>query len=398
LADVVDFAMSRSFDLSLPEPDADARAHSARLRAEIAMAIEGAGGFLPFDRYMQMALYAPGLGYYVAGTRKFGSGGDFVTAPELTALFGRTVAVQVAAILLATSGREIVELGAGTGKLAADLLSALSAAGTPAMCYRIIEVSEDLRERQRATIERSASTELARVEWTAQLPARIDGVVLLNEVLDAIPPHVIARRRGVWLERGVSLDGDRFAWSERPLRDDRLKTIAAARFPAEGDYWSEINPAAEALIEHLGRRLAAGALLIIDYGFPRREYYHPERNEGTLMGHYRHRAHGDPFLWPGLSDLTAHIDFTAIAEAGERAGLTVAGFTTQASFLLACGVLDRLREVAPPESLAYLREASTVQMLTSATEMGELFKVLALARGEGIEWRGFSLTDHSHRL
>ena len=362
------------------------------------MAIEGAGGFLPFDRYMQMALYTPGLGYYVAGTRKFGSGGDFVTAPELTALFGRTVAVQVAAILLATSGREIVELGAGTGKLAADLLSALSAAGTPAMCYRIIEVSEDLRDRQRATIERSASTELARVEWTAQLPARIDGVVLLNEVLDAIPPHVIARRRGVWLERGVSLDGDRFAWSERPLRDDRLKTIAAARFPAEGDYWSEINPAAEALIEHLGRRLAAGALLIIDYGFPRREYYHPERNEGTLMGHYRHRAHGDPFLWPGLSDLTAHIDFTAIAEAGERAGLTVAGFTTQASFLLACGVLDRLREVAPPESLAYLREASTVQMLTSATEMGELFKVLALARGEGIEWRGFSLTDHSHRL
>ena len=182
------------------------------------------------------------------------------------------------------------------------------------------------------------------------------------------------------------------------MRDDRLKTIAAARFPAEGDYWSEINPAAEALIEHLGRRLAAGALLIIDYGFPRREYYHPERNEGTLMGHYRHRAHGDPFLWPGLSDLTAHIDFTAIAEAGERAGLTVAGFTTQASFLLACGILDRLREVAPPESLAYLREASTVQMLTSATEMGELFKVLALARGEGIEWRGFSLTDHSHRL
>ena len=174
--------------------------------------------------------------------------------------------------------------------------------------------------------------------------------------------------------------------------------LAAARFPAEGDYLSEINPAAEALVELIGRRLAAGAMLIIDYGFPRAEYYHRERSEGTLMGHYRHRAHTDPFLWPGLSDLTTHVDFTAIAEAGERAGLSVAGFTSQASFLLSCGLLDRLREVGPTESLAYLREASAVQTLTSPSEMGESFKVLALVRGDNIAWQGFAFGDRSHRL
>ncbi|HEY4138270.1 MAG TPA: SAM-dependent methyltransferase, partial [Casimicrobiaceae bacterium] len=253
-------------------------------------------------------------------------------------------------------------------------------------------------ERQRATIERLAPSELPHVEWTTQLPARIEGAVVMNEVLDAVPVHLIARRGGAWLERGVSLEDDRLAWAERPLRDARWMALAAKRFPAAGDYASELNPAAEALVEHVGRRLATGALLIVDYGFTRAEYYLPERNDGTLMGHYRHRAHDDPFLWPGLSDLTAHVDFTAIAEAGERAGLTVAGFTTQASFLLACGLLDRLRETGAPESLAYLREASAVQTLTSMSGMGELFKVLALARDGGIDWKGFALSNRSHRL
>ena len=390
--------MSRPVDSSIPEPDADARAHSDRLRAEIARAIDAADGFLPFDRYMQMVLYAPGLGYYVAGARKFGSAGDFVTAPELTPLFGRTLAAQVDSILDATQRREILELGAGSGRLASDLLSALAAMGKPARHYFIIEVSAELRERQRATIERLAPSELAHVEWTTQLPARIEGAIVMNEVLDAFPVHLIARRGGAWLERGVSLEYGRLAWAERPLRDARLIALAANRFPAAGDYASELNPAAEALVEHVGRRLATGALLVVDYGFTRAEYYLPERNNGTLMGHYRHRAHDDPFLWPGLSDLTAHVDFTAIAEAGERAGLAVAGFTAQASFLLACGLLDRLREMGPPESLAYLREASAVQTLTSTSGMGELFKVLALVRGEGIDWKGFALSDRSHRL
>jgi SAM-dependent MidA family methyltransferase len=397
-ASVLVLHVLQSIDPLLPEPDASARAHSARVREAIANAIDAGGGYLPFERYMQIALYAPGLGYYVAGARKFGAGGDFVTAPGMTTLFGTTLGVQIAAILDANSDRQIVELGAGSGKLAADLLSMLAASGTPAARYQIIEVSAELRERQRATLEHLAPSELSRVEWLTEIPATIAGVVVMNEVLDAIPPHLIARRGGVWLERGVTRDGSQFAWIERPLEDERLATRAAGRFPADVDYLSEINPAAEALVELIGRRLASGAMLIIDYGFPRAEYYHRERSEGTLIGHYRHRAHTDPFLWPGLSDLTAHVDFTAIAEAGERAGLSVAGFASQASFLLSCGLLDRLREVGPTDSLAYLREASAVQTLTSPAEMGESFKVLALARGANVEWPGFALSDRSHRL
>jgi SAM-dependent MidA family methyltransferase len=390
--------MLQSIDPSLPEPDADARAHSARVHDAIANAIDEGGGFVPFDRYMQIALYAPGLGYYVAGARKFGAGGDFVTAPETSALFGATLAAQIAAILDATPARQIVELGAGSGKLAADLLATLAASGTPPSRYQIIEVSAELRERQRATLERLAASELRRVEWLTEIPAAIAGAVVMNEVLDAIPAHVIARRGGAWLERGVTRRGGHFEWAERPLRDKRLTMLASARFPAEGDYLSEVNPAAEALVELIGRRLTIGAMLIIDYGFPRAEYYHSERSEGTLIGHYRHRAHTDPFLWPGLSDLTTHVDFTAIAAAGERAGLSVAGFTSQASFLLSCGLLDRLREIGPPESLAYLREASAVQTLTSPSEMGESFKVLWLARGDDIAWPGFAFGDRTHRL
>jgi SAM-dependent MidA family methyltransferase len=390
--------MFEIIDPSLPEPDVQARAHSARVREVIANEIDAGDGFLPFDRYMQIVLYAPALGYYVAGARKFGAGGDFVTAPEMTALFGTTLGVQIAAILDATPDRQIVELGAGSGKLAADILAMLAANGKAAERYQIIEVSPELRDRQHATIERLVPSELQRVEWLTDIPTTIAGAVVMNEVLDAIPPHVIARRGGVWFERGVTRQGDQFEWADRTLVDERLLTLARRRFPAVVDYVSEINPAAEALVELIGRRLVFGALLIIDYGFPRAEYYHRERSEGTLIGHYRHRVHTDPFLWPGLSDLTTHVDLTAMVEAGERAGLTVGGFTSQASFLLSCGLLDRLREVASPESLAYLREASAVQTLTSPSEMGESFKVLALARSENIAWPGFAFGDRSHRL
>jgi SAM-dependent MidA family methyltransferase len=188
------------------------------------------------------------------------------------------------------------------------------------------------------------------------------------------------------------------ARDERPLDDPGLIGMADARFPPRIDYASEVNPAAEALVEDLGRRLHEGALLVIDYGFPRAEFYHPQRSEGTLMGHYRHRAHGDPLLWPGLSDLTAHVDFTAIVEAGERAGLHVAGFTSQAAFLLGCGILDRLARVGAPDGTAYLRAAAAVQQLTSPAEMGELFKVLALSRSGDIDWPGFTIADRSHQL
>ncbi len=381
----------------LPEPDAAAKVHSALVVAAVRAEIERSGGWISFARYMHLVLYAPALGYYVAGARKFGSAGDFVTAPETTPLFGQSLAVQIAQIIGATEGREILELGAGSGTLAADVLNALATLGASPSRYAILEVSPDLRERQRATIARRAAGELARVEWIDALPGTIDGAVVLNEVLDAVPPHVIARRGGEWFERGVAIGAD-LHWEERPLADAALRALARERFPASGDYVSEINPAAEALVEEIGRRLTAGAMLLIDYGFPQAEYYHEQRRDGTLMGHYRHHAHSDPFLFPGLSDLTAHVDFTAMALAGERAGLQVAGYAPQAAFLLCCGILERLRDSGEPTSMTYIRGAAAVQTLTSPAEMGELFKVLALAKGADIPWPGFAVADRSHRL
>ena len=381
----------------LPAPDDAAREHSARVVARVREEIAHGGGFLPFTRYMEIALYAPSLGYYVAGARKFGAEGDFVTGPELSPLYGAALGQQSHAILLATGAQRIVELGAGSGALAASMLNALARRGSSPTSYSILEVSPDLRERQRATIAALAPGEAVRVEWLDRLPQDIDGVVVMNEVLDAIAPRVLARRGDAWYERGVTWKDGVLAWDERPLADPRLLSIARARFPEAGDYVSEINPAAEALVTTLARRLRSGALMIVDYGFPRAEYYHPQRRDGTLIGHYRHRSHADPFLWPGLSDLTAHVDFTAIAEAAEGAGMQVAGFATQASFLLGCGILDLLAATGAPESLAYLREAAAVQRLISPAEMGELFKVLLLAHGDAA-WSSLAVTDMTHRL
>jgi SAM-dependent MidA family methyltransferase len=387
----------------LPLPDTDALAHSARVVARIRDEIAAAGGWIDFARYMELALYAPGLGYYAAGATKLGPAGDFTTAPEMTPLFGQSLAVQVAAILAVTARREIVELGAGGGRLAADLLSALAARDALPSRYAILEPSPDLRERQRATIARDAAPHLTRVSWLDTLPAAIDGAVVANEVLDAIPVHLVVRRAGAWRERGVMWrpgtgnPDPGFAWGERDC-NTRLAELAAARVPDVDDYLGEVNPAAEALVEDIGRRMTGGAALFVDYGFPRAEYYHPQRAAGTLMGHYRHRAHADPFLWPGLSDLTAHVDFSAMAAAGVRSGLEVAGYTSQAAFLLGCGILDALAAVGPADGVNYMRAAAPVQQLLSPAEMGELFKVLALAKSAGIAWPGFALGDRSHRL
>jgi SAM-dependent MidA family methyltransferase len=381
----------------LPEPDAEAREHSARVLACVRDAIVAGGGWLPFADYMQLALYAPGLGYYAAGARKFGAEGDFTTAPEMTPLFARALAAPVAAILAASQARDLVEFGAGTGVLAAELLTTLAALDALPAHYRILDVSPDLAARQRATLARLAPAQLARVEWVGALPDAIDGAVLMNEVLDAIPPHVIGRRAGAWFERGVAWDGA-LRWADRSLRDARLLALARERFPADGDYASEVNPAAEALVESVARRMSGGALLVLDYGFPRREYYHAQRSEGTLMAHYRHRAHADPFSWPGLTDLTAHVDFTAIALAGERGGLMLDGYAPMAGFLLGAGILDRLRDCGQPASVAYLREAAAVQRLLSPAEMGELFKVMALAARGGIVSKYFAAADRSRRL
>ena len=383
----------------LPEPSATARAHSERVVDAIRVEIASAGGYIPFSRYMELALYAPGLGYYAAGTHKLGAAGDFVTAPEMTPLYATALATQVGAILAATQHREVVELGGGSGRLAADLLHALSARDVLPSRYAILEPSPDLAQRQRATIASDAAEHLDRVVWIDRLPESIDGALIANEVLDAIPVDVMVRRDGQWQERGVTWDHAReaLAWAERPAANRQI-AIAAARFPPDGDYSSEINPAAEALIEEIGRRLSGGAAVFIDYGFPAAEYYHSLRNDGTLMCHYRHRAHDNPFAWPGLTDITAHVDFTAMAHAGERAGLHVAGFAALAPFLLGCGILDPLAATGPPESKAYIVAAAAVQKLLAPSEMGELFKVLALARSHAIEWPGYTLADRRHRL
>jgi len=380
-----------------PEPSTEARAHSERVVAHIARRIVDAGGWIPFADYMGAALYAPGLGYYVAGTRKFGGDGDFVTAPEMSALYGRAVAAQLAEVLTHVPG-EVIELGPGTGRMAVDVLIALAARAVLPHRYLLLEVSPDLRERQRELLRREAPALLPRVEWIDVLPKCWRGAIVGNEVLDAVSPHLVVRKGGDWHERGVALAAGRLALVDRPLPQGALRSAAIARFPPHGDYASEINPAAQALVASLAQRCDAGVLLLIDYGFPAAEYYHPQRSAGTLMAHYRHRALADPLLLPGLADLTAHVDFTAIASAGVASGMNVAGFTTQARFLLNCGLLDLLAQAGDPGSAAYLREANAVQKLLSPAEMGELFKVLALTRGIEAPLLGFRDGDHTHRL
>ena len=381
--------MRKPLSPALPAPDAVAAAHSSRVLAFVCDAIAAAGGWISFADYMQHVLYAPGLGYYAAGARKLGPAGDFTTAPEMTPLFGRTLATPVAAILEATGTDTVLELGAGSGALARELLAEL-----PGAMYRILEVSADLRERQMQALTPHG----ARVEWFERLPEAFDGVVVMNEVLDAVAPRIVARRDGEWYERGVAWSGA-LEWDDRPLRPGPLRALAQSRFPAAGDYVSEINPAAEALVRAIATRVRRGAIIAIDYGFPRAEYYHPQRREGTLMGHYRHRSHADPFLLPGLSDLTAHVDFTAVAEAGVASGLRVTAYTSLAAFLVGAGLLDRLAAVGDPASVRYVREAAAVQRLLSPAEMGELFKVIVLTqKSGGIVWPYMQAADRSHRL
>ncbi|HEY2862186.1 MAG TPA: SAM-dependent methyltransferase [Casimicrobiaceae bacterium] len=382
----------------LPPPSPEARAHGEEVQTHLAAAISEAGGWISFADYMGAALYAPGLGYYSAGTRKFGAAGDFITAPELTPLFGAALGPLAAEIIDRLPGAELIELGPGTGRLAADLLSALEARQRLPQRYRLLEVSADLAARQRDCLRERVPELLPRIEWMELLPARWRGLIIANEVLDAVPPHLIARQQGAWFERGVSLAGGRLALADRPLAAGALRDAAEAAFPPEGDYMSEINPAAQALIASLAERCDAGVLLVIDYGFPAHEYYHPQRSNGTLVAHYRHHAVHDPLFLPGLSDLSSHVDFSAMARAGVAAGMNVGGYTTQARFLIDCGILDALATCGDPASACYLRQSAAVQKLLSPAEMGELFKVLALVRGVDGELTGFRDGDHSYRL
>jgi SAM-dependent MidA family methyltransferase len=386
---------------SLPTPDPEALTHSQKLQRVIREEIDQAGGQIPFARFMELALYAPGLGYYMAGQHKLGAAGDFITAPELSPLFARCLSRQCQQILELLGSGDILEFGAGSGQMAADLLEELNRRDSLPAHYFILELSAELRQRQQTTLRHQVPHLISKISWLERLPERIQGVVLANEVCDAMPVHCFQLEASHSGERYVSCEGDTFVWRKGPFTHFRLEErIAQIRglLDKVEYYDSEINLAMESWITEIASRLQAGAVLVIDYGFPRQEYYHPERATGTLLCHYRHRAHGDPFLWPGLQDITAHIDFTALAEAGDTAGLKVAGYCAQADFLLACG-LDQLAAVElAAEEQAALHARNQIKRLLLPHEMGELFKVLALSRGIEKPLLGFKLRDRRARL
>lgn len=383
----------------LPEPGPEAVAHSQHLAGLIAEAIAEAGGCLPFDRYMAMALYAPGLGYYSAGSRKFGEAGDFVTAPEISPLFSRALARQVDEILRQVGG-DVLEFGAGSGAMAADILLELERLGSLPEQYLIIEVSADLRERQLDTLQGRAPHLAGRVRWLDRLPGPgFRGAVLANEVLDAMAVKRFRLTEQGPVELCVSAGEEGFQWQTAgpgPHFAEALEGLAPVLERLPAGYESEYNPAAVEWVRSIGGFLQAGAVLVIDYGFPRHEYYHPQRMGGTLMCHYRHRAHPDPLILPGLQDITAHVDFTALAEASLEAGLSVAGFTNQANFLLANGLAELAGDAGEPRRQIEL--AGQVKKLTLPSEMGELFKVMALTRSLPAPLRGFMLRDDRGRL
>ena len=359
------------------------------LLRHLVQAIEAAGGWLPFDRYMALALYSPAGGYYASDTVKFGAmpsgGSDFVTAPELSPWFGRALARQVAQALQATGTTEVWEFGAGTGALAHQILTQLQHDGVAVSAYRIVELSGSLRARQQATLQDFGPL----VGWEDRWPERFEGVVLGNEVLDAMPVQLLVRQGGAWHERGVALAGDALAWADRPTP---LRPPVAIE--GDHDYLTEIHPQAEAFVRSLAERWTRGAAFFIDYGFPEAEYYHPQRHMGTLMCHRAHRADADPLSDVGLKDITAHVNFTGVALAAQEAGLQVMGYTSQGRFLLNAGLLDLAAEASLPERAQLAR-------LVNEHEMGELFKVLALApqaSAQGWLPLGFAQGDRTHTL
>ncbi len=389
----------------LPAPSDDERALSEALTERLGAKIAQSGGFLAFDQYMECVLYEPALGYYVAGQRRFGRAGDFVTAPELSALFGQCLATQIVQ-WFGQCPAVIWEFGAGSGELARQLVSTLAAAGIQDLRYRIIELSPDLRERQRAHLERSLPARLhSRIEWLDSLPDRIDGVVLANELLDAMPVKLFEITDQGVAECGAGQSRRVLGWRRRPAAPafERavLARLAASGWPREAfapGYRSELGERGAAWLASVGERLAHGAILLIDYGFPCREYYHPQRRTGTLISHYRHRSHSDPFWQPGLCDLTAHVDFSLLAQTGQALGLDLLGYTSQANLLLNCGLIESMSASASEDPVSAARQNHAVQVLVSEAEMGELFKAIAFGRGLRDEALGFAHRDRRAAL
>ena len=378
---------------------ADALAHSQRVSAFLRAQIQEQGGWMPFSQWMHHALYAPGLGYYAAGSVKLAeatvaNSGDFVTAPQLTPLFGHTLARQVLEVLQQSASADILEFGAGSGALAHSVLSALDLQGFTAN-YFILEVSADLKLRQQQLLAPWGK----RVVWLESTPSQFTGCILANEVLDAMPVELFAwsEHDDQVLQRGVVSQGEGFEYQDREA-PTALELAVRARMPYLPGYRSEINLQAEAWVRDLATWLTKGAALLIDYGFPRHEFFHPQRQSGTLMCHIQHRAHDDVFLAPGLQDITAHVDFTAIAETAFSAGLEVLGYTSQARFLLNSGLPDLLSKLDQTDAKTLAQAHGAVQKLLSEAEMGELFKVMALSRGLDQTLSGFSRGDRSAQL
>lgn len=379
---------------ALPVPDREALAVSQELSTRIAAEIARHGGWLSFARYMEMALYEPGLGYYSNPGQVFGAAGDFVTAPELTPLFGATLARQVSPWLkdpaLAGSGQVVLEVGGGSGMLAAQLLNALDNVGHHEVRYLILELSAERREHQRQTLKSLAPGLMDRVGWLETFPESFAGVVVANELLDAMPVQLFEWRADVEAElqeMGVTWVDGQFAWAPRPADAVLTETVTALRnrLGPEGAQWhspyrSEVCPAQQAWMRTLADCMTAGVVMLLDYGFAAPEYYHPQRDQGTLMCHYRHRSHADPFLWPGLSDITAHVDFTALARAATAEGFSLVGYTSMAAFLLNAGLLDELADLPREPESFWFAQAQAVQQLISEAEMGELFKVIAFEK------------------
>ncbi len=379
-------SISSGDSLALPEPDETARAHSARLVERVVEAIRAADGWLDFADYMQLVLYAPGLGYYAAGAQKFGAAGDFVTAPEISPLFGTCLARQVERLLAQGCQARLLEFGAGSGRLCRDLLRAAPNLER----YDILETSADLRQRQQDFLRAELAPELFhKIDWLERLPRGFDGIVLANEVLDAMPVHLLQKDTD-WRRLGVVLDGQRFDWRQQPVDGDtraKLQAIEAAVGELPAGYRSEINSNLEPWMQALGQACDRAAVLLIDYGYPRELYYHPARVDGTLTCHFRHRVHADPLVYPGLQDITAFVDFDACADAAEAAGFAIDGLATQAQFLLANGLLEQLQaDMAAASETERIALAQQVKTLTLPDEMGEKFKVLALSKNIDVEF------------
>ncbi|MCC2955199.1 SAM-dependent methyltransferase [Massilia sp. IC2-477] len=382
--------------MSLPLPAPDALAASQSLQQLIATEIEQLGGAMAFSRFMELALYAPRLGYYSGGASKLGASGDFTTAPEISPLFGASVA-RAAAAIIAQSAPDIIEFGAGTGKLARDVLSALDGLGVGVNSYTIIELSGELRARQQEALK-----DLPQVRWLDGMPERFSGVVLANEVLDAMPVELVIRKDGRWMRQMVTVENGAFAFVQQPLPDALAAQVTRQIPDADSlpdGYLTEIHPVAEGFMASLARMMEGGrgAAFLFDYGFPAHEYYLDQRMGGTLMCHYRHHAHPDPFYLPGLQDITAHVDFTAMALASQEAGLPVLAYMNQSSFLLACGIGELLMETDPEDTLRFLPQSKAVQKLVSPAEMGELFKVLVVGRDVDLP-EAIVRADKTHRL